>query len=73
MDREKYNLRIVLDIDGDTTFGDVRRFTETLKGMPDDMPVVGYEGMNLDHPTLFGYIDQTDGEHGNGEDARHQA
>ena len=66
MDREKYNLRIVLDIDEDTRFGDIRRFVETLKGMPDDMPIVQYEGINLDHPTLFGYIDQTDGEHGNG-------
>lgn len=66
MDREKYNLRIVLDIDEETRFGDIRRFVETLKGMPDDMPVVGYEGMNLDQIILFGYIDQADGEHGNG-------
>lgn len=59
MDRKKYNLQIVVDIDMDTTFGDIRRFVELLKGMPDDMPVVTYPNLNEDQVVLFGYIDQT--------------
>jgi len=59
MSREKYNLQIVVDIDMDTTFGDIRRFVELLKGMPDDMPVVTYPNLNEDQVVLFGYIDQT--------------
>ena len=59
MSREKYNLQIVVDIDMDTTFGDIRRFVELLKGMPDDMPVVTYHNLNEDQVVLFGYIDQT--------------
>jgi len=59
MSREKYNLQIVVDIDMDTTFGDIRRFVETLKGMPDNMPVVTYPNLNEDQVVLFGYIDQT--------------
>ena len=59
MDREKYNLQIVVDIDMNTTFGDIRRFVEILKGMPDDMPVVTYPNVHEDQTVLFGYIDQT--------------
>lgn len=59
MSREKYNLQIVVDIDMDTTFGDIRRFVELLKGMPDNMPVVTYPNLNEDQVVLFGYIDQT--------------
>lgn len=68
MSREKYNLQIVVDIDMNTTFGDIRRFVELLKGMPDDMPVVTYPNLNEDQVVLFGYIDQTQEqeEHPNG-------
>lgn len=58
MSREKYNLRIVLDIDEETRFGDIRRFVETLKGMPDDMPIFFANEMSNEGPELIGYLDQ---------------
>lgn len=58
MSREKYNLKLSVDLDDNTTFGDIRKFVEALKGMPDDMPIFFANEMSNEGPELLGYLDQ---------------